>query len=77
MSIGEEEEILSRAIHVKRTRLMAQNIKVQGDKKLGATHGSTWVTGLYGVNHAKDIASNLSGEVVDRGGHGGDIRVLP
>ena len=60
MTIAQEKHILPIATHLKRTRLVLHKMKMQGSKIIYTTQRSSGVSARNSMNHAKNIAPNLS-----------------
>ena len=57
--VGQEEDILTVAVHVERIRVDVHGVEVQLHQQIGAPQGATGVTTLHCVDHADDVAANL------------------
>ncbi len=58
MTVGKKEDVLTVSIHIK-AGLPAENVEIEGHKKLRAAQRTTGVPALAGMNHANDVSADL------------------
>ena len=63
MSVRKKEQVFTLAIH-RELRIVLQNMKVQGHKKLRTAKRTARVPGLTIVHHANNIPANLGAELL-------------
>lgn len=64
MPIGEEEQVLTLAIHVKVLRVVLHDMEVERGEEIGTAQGAARVAGIGTMHHAHDIAPDLAGNLL-------------